>query len=40
MADCGALLRTLGKKAANMEEAAQRIIRHLYDRLLDQPTRK
>jgi hypothetical protein len=37
MTDCGVVLRKLGSEAKTMEEVAQRIVRHLYDHLLDQP---
>ncbi|MCB9420214.1 MAG: sensor histidine kinase [Ardenticatenaceae bacterium] len=35
MTTCGAALRQLGADAASMEEAANRIIRYLYDHLVD-----
>ena len=38
MTACGAALRKLGSGAASMEEAANRLIRYLYDYLVDQQT--
>jgi len=38
MTACGAALRKLGSGAASMEEAADRLIRYLYDYLVDQQT--
>ena len=38
MTDCGSVLRKLGSGARSMEEAANRIIRHLYDHLIDSET--
>ena len=35
MATCGAALRLMGDGAASMEEAADRIVRYLYDHLVD-----
>jgi two-component system NtrC family sensor kinase len=38
MIACEAAFRTLGKGAASMEEVAERIVRYLYDHLVDQQT--
>lgn len=38
MTECGKALRTAGEGAENMEEAAGRIVRHLYDNLIDGQT--
>lgn len=35
MTTCGAALRRLGADAAHMEAAANRIVRYLYDHLVD-----
>jgi hypothetical protein len=37
MVRCGATLRTLAAQSANMEEAAQKVTRHLYDGLKTMP---
>jgi hypothetical protein len=38
MTECGAALRELGSEAKNMEEAANRLVRYLYDHLIDGQT--
>lgn len=38
MIECSAALRQLGAGAQSMEEAANRIVQHLYDHLVDQQT--
>jgi len=35
MTECGKVLRTIGKGAKSMEEAANRIVHYLYDNLID-----
>ncbi|MBI2471294.1 MAG: hypothetical protein HYV59_08650 [Planctomycetes bacterium] len=35
MTECGKILRTIGKGARSMEEAANRIVHYLYDNLID-----
>ncbi|HHT9136537.1 MAG TPA: hypothetical protein ACFYEK_04750 [Candidatus Wunengus sp. YC60] len=35
MTECGKVLRTIGKGAKSMEEAANQIVHHLYDSLID-----
>ena len=35
MTECGKVLRTIGKGAKSMEEAASRIVHHLYENLVD-----
>ncbi len=38
MTECGKALRTIGEKAKSMEEAANMIVRYLYDSLIDGQT--
>ncbi len=38
--ECGNALRSLGSGAGNMEEVANRVVRHLYDNLLDGANQK
>ena len=38
MVACGATLRNIGRDARTMEEVAERIVRHLYDGLIDEAT--
>ncbi|OHB68456.1 MAG: hypothetical protein A2V70_07595 [Planctomycetes bacterium RBG_13_63_9] len=38
MSHCGAALRKLGSGAQSMEDAADRVVRHLYDQLIDGET--
>jgi hypothetical protein len=35
MTSCGAVVRTLGQGAQNIEDAAERVVRYLYEHLLD-----
>jgi hypothetical protein len=38
MTECGAALRQLGAGASSMEEVANRIVRYLYEHLVDKPS--
>ena len=38
--ECGNALRSLGSGAGSMEEVADRVVRHLYDNLLDGANQK
>ncbi len=40
MTECGAALRKLGVGAHSMEEAANRVVRYLYEHLVDKPSGK